>query len=96
MAVYQVKVSLKHKKNTKLMWLASDRNFKLLHNGCPIAHGNPRIYFGVLEVPTIPMSPGNILHGLFNDSEFFISLVKNDLLLDMSLYKRFCKMESKT
>ena len=26
-------------KNNKLRWLASDINFKLLHTGCPIAHG---------------------------------------------------------
>ena len=39
MVAYQVKVSSKHK-NTKLRWLASDINSKLLHTGCPIAHGN--------------------------------------------------------
>ena len=25
--------------NNKLRWLASNINFKLLHTGCPIAHG---------------------------------------------------------
>ena len=39
MVVYQVKISLKHKTNNKLRWLASDMNFKLLHTGCLIAHG---------------------------------------------------------
>ena len=29
----------KTQKSNKLTWLASDINFKLLHTGCPIAHG---------------------------------------------------------
>ena len=38
MVVYQAKISSKHKKNSKLGWLASEINFKLLHTGCPSAH----------------------------------------------------------
>ena len=37
--VFQVKISSKQK-HTKLGWFASDINFKPLHTGCPIAHGN--------------------------------------------------------
>ena len=41
MVVYQARTSLKQKKkkHSNLTWLASDINFKLLHTGCPIAHG---------------------------------------------------------
>ena len=31
-------------KNNKSRWLASDISFKLLHTGCPIAHGNTSMY----------------------------------------------------
>ena len=33
------KNNFKAQKHNKLMWLASDINFKVLHTGCPIAHG---------------------------------------------------------
>ena len=43
MAVYHVKMSSKHKKS-KLKWLASGMNFKLLHIGCPIAHAETEVW----------------------------------------------------
>ena len=33
------KHKFKTQENDKSRWLASDINFKLLHTGCPIAHG---------------------------------------------------------
>ena len=50
MAVYQVKISSKHK-NAKLRWLATDINFKLLHTGCPITHEyTPNMSFQVAGI----------------------------------------------
>ena len=33
------KNNFKTQKHNKVRWLASDINFKLIHTGCPIAHG---------------------------------------------------------
>ena len=44
MFLYQVKISSKCKKTIKFNWPASGINFKLLHTGCPIAHGQTVLF----------------------------------------------------
>ena len=51
----------KTQNTTKLRWLASDINFKLLHTGCPVDHGwslkvDTKSYVSVILILTEPLA----------------------------------------